>query len=191
MSVCLASNRFVGYALSIMDRTRTNLSSACPALLPTAAWTWILALALVPFLNGCASSTIESRKGERALAYSALSSEERTLVDQGQIRVGMSPDAVYVAWGQPAQVLKSGDSTGEVTTWLYTATATDTYHSWRYREFPRRDGTMYLDRSLDVDYSFRDYVSAELVFRDNKLERWRMLPKPPERDILSNSPIGY
>lgn len=141
-------------------------------------------------LAGCAGSTVDSRKKERAVAYAALSNDERALVDQGQIRVGMNPDAVYVAWGAPAQVLKSGDASGEVTTWLYTATATDTVHSWHYREYPRRDGSTYLDRSMDVDYAFRDYVSAELIFRNDRLEKWRMLPKPMETDLLMSTPYG-
>ncbi len=146
---------------------------------------------LINLMTGCASSTVASRKAEKAVAYSVLSPEERGLVDQGQIRVGMNPDAVYIAWGAPAQILKSGDASGEVTTWLYTATATDTYHSWHYREYPRRDGSVYLDRTMDVDYAFRDYISAELIFRDGRLDRWRMLPKPPERDVLSPGPNGY
>jgi outer membrane protein assembly factor BamE (lipoprotein component of BamABCDE complex) len=189
----LASNRFVGYLMDLMHwllSEKTRRFARFARVFVRTVYGFIL-MAVLMGMAGCAtSSTVATRKVERAAAYGALPPEEQALVDQGQIRVGMNPDAVYVAWGQPAQVLKSGDATGEITTWLYTSTTSDTYRSWHYREYPRRDGSTYLDRSLDVDYAFRDYVSAELVFRNGKLERWRMLPKPMERDILSPGPYG-
>ncbi len=189
----LASNRFVGYLMDLMHwllSENTRRFARFARVFVRTVYGFIL-MAVLMGMAGCAtSSTVATRKVERAAAYAALVPEEQALVDQGQIRVGMNPDVVYVAWGQPAQVLKSGDATGEITTWLYTSTTSDTYRSWHYREYPRRDGSTYLDRSMDVDYAFRDYVSAELVFRGGKLERWRMLPKPMERDILSPGPYG-
>ncbi|HTH46716.1 MAG TPA: hypothetical protein VMB21_04330 [Candidatus Limnocylindria bacterium] len=149
-------------------------------------------LLLLLFAAGCAtSSTIATRRTERAAAYNALPADERALVDQGQLRTGMDEDAVYISWGKPAQVLRSGDASGERTTWLYESTTTDTYHSWHYREYPRRDGSSYIDRTLETDYNFRDYVSAELVFRGGKLQSWRMLPKPPGQDVYSPNPVHY
>lgn len=154
-------------------------------------------LLLVPavvllLVAGCATrSSVASRRAERAAAYAALTADERALVDQGQIRTGMGEDAVYVAWGKPAQVLRGGDASGEQTTWLYQATATDAYHYWAYREYPRKDGSIYLDRLMQTDYNFRDYVSAELAFRDRKLASWRMLPKPPEGSYYAPNPVRY
>ena len=40
-------------------------------------------------IAGCSTSTVESRKKERAAAYSALTAEEKELVDKGQIQTGM------------------------------------------------------------------------------------------------------
>jgi hypothetical protein len=82
---------------------------------------------------GCASpSTVTTRKQERAAAYAALSAEHQALVDAGRVAVGMGEDAVYMAWGKPAQVLQSGDATGLRTTWLYHGNTTDTYQYWHY-----------------------------------------------------------
>src|SRR6266704_2114952 len=50
-------------------------------------------------LCGCATSTIQTRKQERSAAYAELPAETRSLVDQGKIKVGMSLEAVYIAWG--------------------------------------------------------------------------------------------
>lgn len=149
-------------------------------------------LLLALFATGCVTpSTVATRRTERAAAYAGLPPDERALVDQGQIRTGMGEDAVYIAWGPPAQVLRSGDAGGERTTWLYESSATDTYHYWRYREYQRRDGSTYVDRSLETDYNFRDYVSAELVFRNGRLESWRTLPKPPEQNYYAPNAPRY
>lgn len=145
-------------------------------------------------LVGCSTTapndpkSVAKRKAERPAVYAALTPEHQAAVDQGQIKVGMSEDAVYLAWGKPAQVLKGGDASGEFTTWLFQGTATDSYHTWRYREYPRKDGSTYLERSLDTDYAFREYVSAELHFRQGSLVSWRMLPKPAEGSFYSPGP---
>jgi hypothetical protein len=129
-------------------------------------------------LVGCATKpTVESRRQERPAAYAALTTEQQQLVDKGEIKVGMNEDAVYIAWGKPAQVLQSEDKSGHVTTWVYQGTTTDEYVGWRYMELAGPRGPIFT-RRLDSDFNVRDYVSAELVFRDGKLQSWRTLPKP-------------
>lgn len=130
-------------------------------------------------LLGCTTTqpTVESRRAERAAAYGELSPEHRQLVDQGQIKVGMNEDAVYIAWGQPAQTLQSEDASGRVTTWLYQGTTTDEFVGWRYVEMAGPNGS-YLTRRVDRDFNIREYVSAELVFRAGQLLSWRTLAKP-------------
>jgi len=140
-----------------------------------------LILAASVLLAGCTTpSTVASRRAERPVAYEVLSPEDRAQVDQGQVRVGMPPDAVYIAWGKPAQVLESENAAGRITTWLYHGNSTDEHLFWNYREYPRRDGAVYMERFLDRTYDFKSYVSAELVFRDGRLESWKTLPRPPE-----------
>ncbi len=154
-----------------------------------------LLLTAVLLSSGCAFSSatdpkeIARRRAERATAYAALVPDHQALVDQGQIRVGMSEDAVFIAWGKSAQVLRSGDASGEVTTWLYEGTTTDNYLSWNFREITRRDGTTYLDRFMDRDVNIRTYISAELTFRDGMLASWKMLPKPAGNTILAPQPF--
>jgi hypothetical protein len=138
-------------------------------------------LCLTLLLAGCATKpTVETRRQERAAAYGSLSDEHRQLVDEGQIKAGMSEDAVYIAWGKPAQVLQSENDSGRATTWLYEGTTTDEYVGWRYVEVAGPRGS-YLTRRMDRDYSVREYVSAELVFRDGLLQSWRTLPRPGGR----------
>ena len=119
-------------------------------------------------LAGCATrSTIQSRKQERATSYGALSSEFQKLVDSGQIRRGMSEDAVYIAWGKPSQVLRQEDARGALTIWLYEGGWMEETRWWpRYSSVPVNE------------YQPRTYVSAELIFVKGVLDSWRTLPQP-------------
>lgn len=139
----------------------------------------VILLAGVLALTGCKSSTVTTRKAERAEAYNTMSAEQRNLVDQGQIKVGMSEDAVYIAWGKPSQVLTSEDGNGRVTTWLYHGTWVEENRYWTYREVTR-DGRTFLERYMDRDYNARDYVSSEITFQNGVVARWRTLPKPTQ-----------
>ena len=118
-------------------------------------------------LMGCASSTIETRRTERSASYAALTPEVRALVDQGQIRRGMTQDAVYIAWGKPGQILQQEDQRGHVTVWLYHGGWMEENRYWtRYSRYPV------------TDYEPRTYVSAEITFMNGVVESWRTLPRP-------------
>jgi len=136
-----------------------------------------LAFFLTLLLIGCKTSSIESRRNEKLAAYQDLSAELKALVDKGQIRIGMPADGVYIAWGAPAQILQSEDDGGIVTTWLYEGTYLQEYRYWNYREVQLRDG-IFLERYLDTDYNSQNYLSAEIVFQNGLVKRWRMLPRP-------------
>jgi hypothetical protein len=137
----------------------------------------LLSLSLL-FAAGCSTSTVESRRKERAAAYNGLTPEEKELVDRGQIQTGMNQDAVYIAWGPPAQILQnqSGNS-GVQTVWLYEATTMQETRYWTFREVPVR-GHVFLERYLDRDYDPHNYVNAEIVFVGGKVSSWRTLPRP-------------
>lgn len=138
----------------------------------------LLAIALLALFSACSTSTIETRRTEKSAAYDTLSPEEKQLVDQGQIKVGMSADAVYIAWGQPAEVLESEDASGHVSTWRYYGSWMQESRYWAYRETRRGDADLYLERYLVSDYQPRDYVRAEINFKEGKVLSWRTLPRP-------------
>lgn len=144
--------------------------------------TWI-SLSAVLLIGGCQSSTIESRRLERQSGYDALSSEQRQLVDEGKIRVGMNEDAVFIAWGKPDQILQSETKDGITTTWLYHGHVLESQHAWRYREIQTHNGATFLERYLDQDYQSRDYVRAEIVFREGAVVEWRTLAKPTNNTV--------
>jgi hypothetical protein len=138
---------------------------------------------LIFFLAGCATkSTVEARRQERLSAYEALPPDQKGMVDVGQVRVGMSTDAVYIAWGKPSEILESEDpQQGHLVFWRYYGSTLQETRYWAYREVNRgRRGGLYLERYLTSDYSPRDYVRSEIVFKDGKVISWRTLPKPTD-----------
>ena len=136
-----------------------------------------LSIFLLLLLCGCASSTVESRRKERLSGYLSLSAEQKQLVDQGQIKVGMNQDAVYIAWGPPSEILESESGEGRATTWVYHGQWMEESRFWTYREVPQ-GGTVFLERHLESDYFPRQYIRAEISFSNGLVTRWRTLPRP-------------
>jgi hypothetical protein len=127
------------------------------------------ALVCVLFLAGCAtSSTVQTRKKERAVGYSVLTPEYQKLANDGQIGRGMTEDGVYIAWGKPAQILKQEDAHGARTVWLYEGGWMEETRYWSGRYHGR----------LEHDYQPRTYVRAEIVFVNGRVDSWRSLPQP-------------
>ena len=138
----------------------------------------ILSFALPALLlAGCATSNIESRKKERYNAYSELTAEQRAAVDSGQIKVGMTMDAVYIAWGKPSEIVTGESAQGATTTWLYHGTQLQEVTYWGYH--PWYNGYyFYGGPYLAHDYYPRTYVAAEVVFENGVVKEWRSLPQP-------------
>jgi hypothetical protein len=64
-------------------------------------------------------STTETRISEHPEIYQTLSRSDQALVSQGQIRAGMSQNAVWLAWGSPDRKIV-GNMRGHTTeTWIY------------------------------------------------------------------------
>jgi hypothetical protein len=126
----------------------------------------LVALGALVVMAGCATApTVESRKKERPGAYASLPDDQRQLVDQGQIKVGMNMEAVYLAWGKASQELRSESEAGGAVTWLYEGAWMDEYRYWGYRH-------------LHTIYQPRTFVRAEVVFVNGIVKSWRTLPQP-------------
>lgn len=145
----------------------------------TAIKTWVLAGLAILLVTGCKTSTVQSRKQERASAYQELGAEMRQLVDNGQIAVGMPMEGVYIAWGKPDQILRGESPTGRTVVWIYHGTVMQEYRFWNYRHYGYGRG-FYPEPYLDIDYLPRDYTRAEVVFEDGKVKSWRTLARPPQ-----------
>ncbi len=150
------------YSASTLIEPLTVIANATRSAAP------FILLLMIVFLAGCATpSTVSSREHERNAAYTAFPPDIKALVSQGEIKAGMTTDAVYIAWGPPSQILQSGDQTGTVITWLY--------------EGGYLQGTRYWSRGRFPHYEYQPvtYVSAEVVFANGVVQSWRTLPQPP------------
>jgi hypothetical protein len=89
----------------------------------TISKTLLLGLAAVGLcLTSC--ETLENRISEHPDIFNSLSPRDQALVRQGQIRSGMSTNAVWLAWGSPEQKTV-GEMRGHQTeTWIYLAGTT-------------------------------------------------------------------
>ena len=94
-----------------------------PRILPSVLTLGIAASALI--FASC--STTETRISGHPEIYQSLSARDQALVSQGQIRDGMSPNAVYLAWGSPDRKIV-GNMRGRPTeTWIYVHYTTYSY----------------------------------------------------------------
>lgn len=91
--------------------------------------TLCLALAAV-FLGSC--NTVESRIEKNPLLFGELSSSHRGLVIRGDIKEGMTKDAVFLAWGRPDIVRSSSRSGKAREHWGYTRSTTVASTSFGY-----------------------------------------------------------
>lgn len=84
----------------------------------------ILFIPLVAFaFSSCiAPITPQSRIAADPRTYAALSPKEQNLVSQGQISRGMSPNAVFFAWGNPSQRFEGYSDSKKTTRWDYVGT---------------------------------------------------------------------
>ena len=77
-------------------------------------------------LTGC--STPETRISEHPDFYQSLSRKDQALVSQGQIRIGMSRTAVWLAWGTTDQKIVGNMGGGPTETWVYVYYASYPYY---------------------------------------------------------------
>jgi hypothetical protein len=125
---------------------------------------------------GCATSTVQTRREERSSEYNSLSPAQKAEVDRGEIKVGMSMDAVYIAWGKPSQIWAGESSTGSIVTWVYQGSYLEQYPYWNYHSYYPGHG-YYSSPRMAYDYYPRRYVRAEVVFENKKVKEWRSLPR--------------
>ena len=118
--------------------------------------------------TGCA--TTEARISQHPEMYQRLSSRDQSLVSQGQIRPGMTMDAVWLAWGTPDQKIPANVGDGHGETWVYV----------RYETPPSYGGPYYYG---PFDWSYIPpkfvYPSRGVTFSNDKVVFFRYLPSPP------------
>ena len=81
-------------------------------------------------LTGC--STTETRISENPQLFQSLPARDQELVSRGQIRTGMSQDAVWLSWGRADQRVAGAMRGQQTETWVYTTTASVPGYGYGY-----------------------------------------------------------
>jgi len=79
-------------------------------------------------LTSC--STPQMRISDHPDLYQSLSPKDQALVSQGQIRSGMSRNAVWLAWGSPDRKIVGNMAGRSTETWIYIYYATYPYYPY-------------------------------------------------------------
>ncbi|MDQ2824233.1 MAG: hypothetical protein M3R29_02170 [Verrucomicrobiota bacterium] len=110
-------------------------------------------------LTGC--STTESRISEHPEIFQTLSPNDQALVSRGQIRSGMSQNAVWLAWGAPEQKAVGNMRGRDTETWIYMNTTSYPYYRGGYPYGPYGYGYGYGFSRLGV---MRTHRHSRFVF---------------------------
>ena len=130
-----------------------------------------LLLGLLVLLTGC--ETLDSRLARNQAILLNLPPEHQSLIRQGHIAVGFTPEEVYLAWGAPSHKAITESVQGRLETWSYTAIQTDTY----YREEHYYDWDLRMWRFFNRPYSRQiEYLYQEATFANGALASFTIYP---------------
>ena len=130
----------------------------------------LLVLAAMLFA-GC-GSTPKSRIENDPARYNQLSSKDKEMVAQGRIRIGMTQNAVYLAWGKPNAVSKGESSGGSTERWTYigqTPVWSNQFNFGYGGGYGYRYGRYY-DYGPTVTYI--PYAAGVVHFRNGRVSKW-------------------
>jgi hypothetical protein len=88
-----------------------------------------LAFLLLPL---AACSTVESRIAKRPEAFAALTPSQREAVRRGEVREGMSQEAVWMAWGRADEISRVRHRGRELEYWTWFAFRDEPRWGWGY-----------------------------------------------------------
>src|SRR6266481_7837071 len=114
-------------------------------------------------LTSC--STPQTRISEHSDLYQTLSQRDQALVSQGQIRIGMSRTAVWLAWGSADRKIVGNMGGGSTATWLYIYYATyyppqAPWGPWAFFGDPFYDPFYYSYIPPSIPYPYRTVTFA-------------------------------
>ena len=71
-------------------------------------------------LAACAAATPGSRVAQAPQLFEALTAPQKQAVLEGRVLEGMTPDAVYLAWGRPDRVTRGSQNGTPFELWRFT-----------------------------------------------------------------------
>jgi hypothetical protein len=114
-------------------------------------------------MTGC--STVDSRIKEKSAAFIVLDAQTQARLKQSIIRIGDSPDMVYIALGQPDRTRNKTTGAGQTQIWIYSA---------------------YTQEYEGSEFGYRRHA-----FYDRRADAWRIHYEPVRADIYSDRVEEY
>ncbi len=129
--------------------------------------------AAVLLFSACQSATPQTRIQENPALYESLPHADQALVAQGRIRNGMSPQAVYLAWGAPnSQPYVGQTGKKRVERWVYTTLQPVTVmNNWPHPYWGRYG---WYD-AMGPDTAYIPRTTATVTFENEKVVSWEAL----------------
>lgn len=135
------------------------------------------ALSALFLLASCVPSTPQARIEKDPQKFEALDGKQKALVRQGQIARGMTPDAVYLAWGDPSAIFQGSRNGKSSERWDYAGSrpvyAAGFYGGYGYGYGPYgyhgHPGYVY---GLGPEVAYVPYRIATVWFINNRVDSW-------------------
>ena len=125
--------------------------------------------------SSCAPSTPQTRIDREPGKYASLSSREQSLVKQGQIARGMSPEAVVLAWGAPDRRFAGSRGSTGTERWDYSASRPVYTHNFSGNYGFSRYGPLGysgLSPTLGPDVTYIPQNVASVWFSNQRVDSW-------------------
>lgn len=135
--------------------------------------------ALSVLLASCTPSTPQARIQQAPHLYAQLSSKQKALVERGQISEGMSPNAVYLAWGRPSEEYRGSEHGKSTLRWDYTSSrpvyTSSFWGGYGYGPYYGYRGYYggYYGGGPEVIYM--PYESARVLFINDRVTKWERI----------------
>ena len=125
----------------------------------------------------------QARIEQNPAIYNRLSASDKELVARGDIRKGMSKDAVYLSWGPPGMVREGSSGSSSSEAWAYMTSApiptsslsyANVYRPYygRYGVHPRYGYCRNSGWALETGTDFVRYVNKTVKFSGNQVVSW-------------------
>ena len=125
----------------------------------------------------------QARIEQNPAIYNRLSARDKELVARGDIRKGMSKDAVYLSWGPPGMVREGSSGSSSSEAWAYMTSApipisslsyANVYRPYygRYGVHPRYGYCRNSGWALETGTDFVRYISKTVKFSGNRVVSW-------------------
>jgi hypothetical protein len=149
----------------------------------------ILLLSLLAFLAvSCGSNTPTTRIEKNPKIFRALNISQQSLVEVGKIENGMSPAAVFLAWGSPDRQSEGQEDKKRYEQWVYNSLSPVVVQSawggwggggWGGGGFRRGGlagpgwGPWGWNQGIGTDVAFVPTPSSWVKFIDGRVESWQ------------------